>query len=196
MKKQKLAILAILLLAALGTTKAQETEKKFGIEFNAGGSYAIKKIEDKKLNPGFGFEGSVHYNFIKNLGVYAGWGWNRFGADDSFAGKDVCFEETGYILGLQFQNQISNSSFSYFAKGGALYSHIELENSNGDIILDTKHGFGYQAVVGVEYKLNSKWSLTPSIKLNSLKREADYEKITRDILHQYLSARIGIVKKF
>ena len=88
---------------------AQESEKRFGFEFNSGVSIATKKIGDASLKPGFGFEGLFHYRFLPHLGVYAGWGWNRFGADQSFAGKDVCFEETGYVVGLNFNHPIGTS---------------------------------------------------------------------------------------
>src|SRR5690554_7636532 len=80
---------------------AQDGEKRFGFEFSPGVSMATAKLAGVTLNPGFGFEGIFHYQFLSQLGVYGGWGWNRFGADESFAGNDAAIEETGYVLGLQ-----------------------------------------------------------------------------------------------
>jgi hypothetical protein len=34
-------------------------------------------------------------------------------------------------------------------KGGATYNHIETENSEGEIIDDSGHGFGWQAGTGL-----------------------------------------------
>jgi hypothetical protein len=85
-------ILALMMLVLLSSSSfAQETEKRFGFELNGGASFATKKMDEASLNTGFGFEGTFHYRFMPHLGVYAGWGWNRFGADQAFAGNDILF---------------------------------------------------------------------------------------------------------
>lgn len=195
MKTVKITILGLMMVFAT-TSFAQETEKRFGIELNGGASFATKKIENATLNTGFGFEGLLHYRFMPFTGIYAGWGWNRFGADDSFAGKDVCFEETGYILGLQFKYPIGTSPFSFYLRGAGLYNHIEIENADGDIIKDSGHGFGWQAAGGLNINLGSNWSITPGIKFNSLSRETNFEGTDRSLKLNYISARVGIVKMF
>jgi opacity protein-like surface antigen len=194
MKTKGLALTMIVFLSM--SSFAQESEKRFGFELNSGVSIATKKIGDASLNPGFGFEGLFHYRFLPHLGVYAGWGWNRFGADQSFAGDDVCFEETGYVFGLNFNHPIGTSKLAYYVRAGALYNHIETENADGDIVNDSKHGFGYQLAAGINIDLGRNWSLTPGLKFNSLSRNTTYEGISKQLDYQYISARIGIVKKF
>lgn len=194
MKTKGLALAMIVFLSM--SSFAQESEKRFGFEFNSGVSIATKKIGDASLNPGFGFEGLLHYRFLPHLGVYAGWGWNRFGADQSFAGEDVCFEETGYVFGLNFNHPIGTSKLAYYVRAGALYNHIETENADGDIVNDSKHGFGYQLAAGIDIDLGRNWSLTPGLKFNSLSRNTTYEGISKQLDYQYMSARIGIAKKF
>lgn len=110
--KALLSIVLVILLSA--TTLAQESEKRFGFEFGGGLSVATNKLSESTLSPGFGFEGIFHYRFLPHTGVYAGWGWNRFGADESFAGNDVCFEETGYVFGVQFKHPFGNSRVQYY----------------------------------------------------------------------------------
>jgi opacity protein-like surface antigen len=175
---------------------AQEKEKRFGFELGAGASFATNKLDDAKLNPGFGFEGIFHYRFIEHAGIYAGWGWNRFGANESFAGDDVCFEETGYVFGLQFKHPFGSSPVSYYVRAAGLYNHIEVENSEGSIILDTGHGFGWQAAGGVDVPLGKNWSLTPGVKFNSLKTDVEDEGVTVPLNLNYISVRVGILKKF
>ena len=153
-------------------------------------------MSDSKLEPGFGFEGIFHYRFMPHLGAYAGWGWNRLTSNSTFAGKDICFEETGYVFGLQFKHPIGESPVSYYFRAGGLYNHIETENSNGDIINDTKHGLGYQLAGGIELNLGSNWSFTPGIKFNSLSRETDFEGSNKQFDLDYISFRIGLLKKF
>ncbi|MBE0661470.1 MAG: porin family protein [Bacteroidales bacterium] len=183
-------------IAVLSISSFAQKNNRFGIELNGGASFATQKLSEAELNTGFGFEGILQYHFLPQLGVYGGWGWNRFGADDSFAGQDVCFEETGYILGLQFRQALGNSNTTAFLRAGSLYNHIEIENADGDIVKDSGHGFGWQVAGGVEIPLGSNWSVAPGVKFNSLNRDIDLEGSTRELKHNYISARVGIVKRF
>ena len=187
-----LVLLAILSVSGM----AQEKEKRFGVELSVGASMATSKPGDASLNPGFGFEGIFHYRFVQHLGVYGGWGWNRFGADNSFAGADVCFEETGYVLGLQYKHPIGTTPLSYYFRAGGLYNHLEIENAQGEIIGDTGHGLGFQLAAGVDYSLGRNWSITPGLKFNYLANDVEMEGVTTDLTHNYLSLRIGILKRF
>ena len=195
MKTKVLIICTIVALMSLNGV-AQEKAKRFGFEISSGASVATHKLGGNKVNPGFGLEGILHYRFMPHLGAYAGWGWNKFGADESFAGNDVCFEETGYVFGLQFKHPVGKSGLSYYVRGGGLYNHIETENADGDIINDTKHGLGFQLAGGIDINLGSNWSLTPGIKFNSLSRETEYEGTSKQMDLNYLSLRVGILKKF
>ncbi len=190
-------ILVLMLLAAITLqVSAQENENRFGVEFSLGASMATNKLAGATLNPGFGGEAIFHYRFMPDLGIYGGWGWNRFGAEESFAGDNACFEETGYVLGLQYKRPIANTKTSWYLRAGGLYNHIETENAEGENIHNTGHGPGWQLAGGFDFALGKNWSLTPGIKFNSLTREADYENITRNFRYNYASVRFGILKRF
>jgi hypothetical protein len=190
-------LLTLLLFAVMaGSTFAQENEKRFGFELNTGVSVATQNPGETSLNTGFGFEGIVHYRFMPHLGAYVGWGWNRFGADESFAGNEVDFEETGYVLGIQFRHPFGNSPIHYFVRAGGLYNHIEIENSNGEIIHDTGHGLGWQLAGGIDLPLGTNWSFTPGLKFNLLNQDADVEGVRTELNMPYISLRIGLVKRF
>lgn len=193
--KTKGLVLTMFILLSLSSF-AQESEKRFAFEFNSGASLATNKIDGDSYNLGFGYEGVFHYRFMPHLGVYAGWGWNSFGSDNSFAGKDVCFEETGYVTGLNFKHPIGTSKLAYYVRAGALYNHIETENADGDVINDSKHGFGYQLAAGLDINLGKNLSLTPGLKFNSLSRDINFEGTAKQLDYQYISARIGIAKRF
>lgn len=188
------------MLAILGLTPlvaaAQENESRFGFEISTGLSVATNKLGDAVLNTGFGAEGIFHYRFIPSTGVYAGWGWNRFSSDNSFAGVNADFEETGYVLGLQFKQSVGRLPFSLYVRAGALYNHIEIENKEGDIINDSGHGWGWQAATGVDIRLSKKVSLTPGVKFNSLRRDIIFDGTARELKQNYLSLRIGLLKRF
>jgi opacity protein-like surface antigen len=195
MKTKAFSILAILMLLSWSGF-AQKGEKRFGLEFSGGASWATSQLGGADLSQGFGFEGILHYRFMPHLGMYAGWGWNQFEAETSFAGKNAQFEETGYVFGLQFKHPIGNSPVSWYVRGAGLYNHIEMENTAGDIINDTGHGFGWQAAAGIDLNLGANWSLTPGLKFNSLTRDTDFEEVSRQLKLNYVSARLGILKKF
>ncbi len=175
---------------------AQNSEKKFGVELNGGVSIATKELNNTNLNVGGGFELLLHYRFMPHLGAYAGWGWNKFSAEKSFAGNDIHFEETGYIFGLQFMHPIGNTPFSYYVRGGGLYNHIETENSKNDIINDTGHGFGFQLGGGINYYLGNNWNLKGGVKFNSLSRDTDFKGVSKTLDYQYISLRVGVVRQF
>ena len=195
MKARVIFALTICLFTATASF-AQQSPKRFGFELNGGASMATSKPGNTKLNPGLGFEGIFQYRFMPHTSAYAGWGWNRLGADNSFAGADVCFEETGYVFGLEFKHPIGTNPLSYYFRAGGLYNHIEIEHAAGDIIGDTGHGLGFQLAAGIDISLGKNWSLTPGIKFNALSRDLEMEGVTTSLNHNYLSLRIGLLKKF
>jgi hypothetical protein len=188
-------LIAILVLISV-ISFAQQKEKRFGFELSGGVSFATKDLYGADLKTGLGFEGILHYSFLRHTGVYAGWGWNRFSADESFAGNNMDFEETGYVLGLQFKHPFGVSPVSYYLRAGGLYNHIEIENEEGDITYDTGHGFGWQVAGGVDLPLGRNWSLTPGVKFNSLSRDLDIGETTTQLELNYIFVCIGILKRF
>ena len=195
MKTLKLFTILILVTLSIDAA-AQDQGSRFSFELNAGPSIALQELGDTDLKTGVGFEGLLHYRFMPHLGAYAGWGWNKFASDETFAGADVDFEETGYVFGLQFKHPINESSLSWYVRGGGLYNHIEVENSDGDIIEDTGHGLGLHAGTGLDIQLSNKWSILPSVTFHSLSRDLDGDGINTTLDLTYLSGRIGILKSF
>jgi opacity protein-like surface antigen len=194
--KTKVILSIALVILVSATTLAQESEKRFGVEINGDVTFVSSDLAGASLNTGLGYEAILQYRFMPFTSVYGGWGYSHFNANESFAGSDVDFEQTGYILGLQFKHPIGNSPVSYFVRAGMLYSHIETEDNDGDIISDTGHGVGWQAAAGIEVSLGKNWSLAPGLKYNWLAGETEFEGANYQLDHRYVSARIGIIKRF
>lgn len=194
----KSKIILILFVSFMLSTAsfAQDSKHRFGLEVNGDVSLVSSKLSGSSLNTGLGFEVLGSYNFMPYTSVYGGWGYIHFNAENSFAGPDIDFEQTGYIIGLQLHYPLKNTPLSIFARSGMLYSHIETENSSGEIISDTGHGVGYQIAAGIEVDLGKKWSLAPGIKFNSLSGETMLEGTNYQLDQRYLSARLGIIKRF
>lgn len=195
--KTKIIITFALLATLAMNGMAQVSPQKYSFELTAGSSFATQKLGGSSLNTGMGFEGIFTYRFYRHIGVYAGWGWNKFAAGTSFAGDDMDFEETGYEFGMHFQHPLTNySPISYYLRAGALYNHIEIENTDGDIIEDTGHGLGWQLSGGVDIPVGNHWSLRPGIKYNSLSRDLETGGMYHEVDLNHLSLRVGISRKF
>lgn len=193
--KTKVLLVTAIMLGSIFSINAQESDKRFGFEASAGASVATKKLGGSTLNPGVGFEGIFHYRVLPHTGIYAGWGWNKFGADESVFGNNIDFEETGYVFGLQFKHPFGESKTSYYLRAGGLYNHIEVENG-GDVTHNSGHGLGWQLAGGLDFKLGKNWSLTPGVKFNALNRDVENEGANVPLDLNYLQLRVGILKKF
>jgi hypothetical protein len=191
-----MALIAVAQNNNVSHTTDEPNPGRWGFEFNLGGSFATQKLASSNLNTGLGFEGIFHYRFLPHTGIYAGWGWNKFSSDNSFAGSHIDFEETGYVYGLQFKHPLKNKAISYFFRAGGLYNHIEMENKAGDIIGDTGHGTGWQVAAGIEMVISGKWAFSPGLKYNSLSRDIEMGSHTYSLDQNYLSLRVGFLRTF
>jgi len=195
MKPQTVFFIAVLLLTSTFSF-AQNHESRFAFELSGGPAWAVSQQGISDLNTGLGFEGIFHYRFFFYIGVYAGWGWNKFAAESSFVGNQVDLEETGYVFGLQFKHPIGNSPLAYYLRAAGLYNHFEIENEQGEIMIDTEHGLGWQLAAGLDIPLSDAWHLTPGVKFNALDRDFSSGGADRNLQINYLTARVGILKKF
>lgn len=193
--KTKMIIATIIMATITMNSMAQEKNNRFGLELRPGASLATAKLGDAELKPGMGFEGTLQLTLWEGISLYAGWGWNKFASEESFAGNNLDFEETGYIMGLRYTYMLPTTSMGLFARVGAIYNHIEVEEG-GDIIADSGHGWGWQAEAGVEISLGKGWMLRPGLKYQSLNRDLKVDNANRNVDLTYLSLGVGITKFF
>ena len=193
MKKLLLTIVALTLLTGLNQSIAQD---KWSLEFRPGINYATQDIADADLELGFGTELTIAYRFMPHLAAYAGWSYNNFAVDQSFAGPDASFEETGYTFGFQFIHPIGKSTLSYLVRVGGTYNHIEIENNDGDIIIDSGHGLGWQAEAGLVIPLSERFSLLPSVRYRSPNRDIEIEDVNTSVNLNYISVCVGLSWSF
>jgi hypothetical protein len=59
------------------------------------------------------------------------------------------FEEKDYTFGLHYKHAFApGSNYHYIPGAGGTDSHIETENTNGEIVNDSGHGIGWQIEAG------------------------------------------------
>lgn len=189
MKKLLLTAVAIAVIFVTNQSIAQD---KWSLELRPGINYATEDISDADLGVGFGAELTIAYRFMPHLAAYAGWSYNNFAADQSFAGTDASFEETGYTFGLQFIHPIGQTDIKYLIRAGATYNHIEIENNEGDITIDSGHGLGWQAEAGLVITLSENFSLLPSVRYRALNREISINNTGTPVNLNYFSAGVGL----
>lgn len=174
---------------------AQEKEKRFGIELSSGPSIFSGKLIGATLNPGYGFEGTLHYSIINYTDIYLGWGWNYFGNGSLFAGNRAIFKENGYVLGIQFVHPVMEP-VSLFFRAGTVYNHIEVDGESGILLYDFGRGFGFQFATGIGVGLSSNCNLNFGIKLNSIIEKAVIEDISSSRNLNFLLIQLSIIKRF
>lgn len=193
MKKLLLTIAALTIFTIFNQSYSQD---KWSLELRPGTNYATQNISDADLGLGFGSEFNIAYRFMPHLAAYAGWSYNNFAVDQSFAGSDASFEETGYTFGFQFIHPIGESNLSYLVRIGGTYNHIEVENNDGDIIIDSGHGLGWQAEAGLVIPISEKFSIMPSVRYRSLNRNIDINNTSTSVDLNYLSVGVGLSWSF
>ncbi len=188
-----MAVIMAILPMALA---AQGEAKRGGFEINGGMALSTRFPGDVISNIGAGGEALLHYRFTKHLGLYGGWGYNAFRSDYEPARHRCDFEETGYIIGLQYKRPMEFSNVSVFVRGAFQYKHIEIEDPSGELLFDTTHGPGWQAGFGLDLPISGKWSVVPELKFSALterKESGTFEAIPD---RSYFSVRIGMLKIF
>jgi hypothetical protein len=163
------------------------------LELRLAGAAPLEELAGADLETGLGFGGTVALRLQEHTHVYGGWDWLHFRADQSFAGTDRDFEETGYTAGLRFEHPLTGTSaLLYRIEAGGSYKHVEIESEDGDLIADSGHGLGFEAGAGVVFPLGESWRLSPMLRFRTLAPEFDIgaATVTGDL--RYVALELGL----
>ena len=168
------------LLLAAAPLQAQDS---WSLELRGNAAVPTSEIAGDELKTGVGLEANVGYRFYEHMSLYAGWDWTHFGANESFAGPDMDFEETGYVLGMRWEHPFRSErghGLAAWVRAGGTYKHIEVEDDEGEIVGDSGHGLGWEVGAGLSIPLTASWRLTPGIRYKALSRELEVGSATTD----------------
>ncbi len=168
------------------------------LTLDARGAVAVpQELAGTSLSTGGGFGAVLAYRVLPHLGVYGGWDWMHFGADNNFGGVDVDFNETGYTFGLRFEHPFASASaIRYRLEGGGTYKHVEVENPVGDLVFDTKHGLGFEAAAGVVVPVGGNLRLVPAVRYRALTRDYEVGSATVNGDLRYVALEVGVAWRF
>lgn len=184
--------LAFALLAAPVTAAAQ---RPFTLAFQGGPAFPTGQLGGADLKTGFGFEATISYRFLPRLAGYGGWAWHRFTFSEpasAFAAPGTDVEETGYVLGLRFEQPVgSGNSPLLVLRAGGTWNHIEIEDASGNQVTDSGHGIGWEAGAGMAFALGTRWQIVPSARYRSLARDLTVGSTTTPAKLTYVAVEVG-----
>lgn len=195
MLRRVVGFVVLALVVGVPTSSAQS---RWQFELRPGVAIPTQDLADASLQTGLGFEGTIGYRLMPHLAVYGGWDWHHFNAKQSFAGADMDFEETGYAFGLRFQHPLRGETggVAFQLRAGGTVNHIEVEDNDGELVVDTDHGLGFDLGVGLALRAGSGWELVPGVRYRSLKRDFVIGTTTTPGTLSYLALEVGFAKRF
>jgi opacity protein-like surface antigen len=194
MKRMAVVLTSVFLLASPGATHLS-AQSWIG-DLRLTGAVPTQDLAGADLETGVGFGATLAYRVQPHLFVYGGWDWLHLTADQSFAGSERDFEETGYTMGLRFEHPSIMTNLLYRVEAGATYKHVEIEASNGDLIEDSGHELGFEAGVGLVLTLSDAWRLTPSLRYRSFSPDFEIESTTTEGRMRYAAFDVGVSYAF
>jgi Outer membrane protein beta-barrel domain len=184
-------------VAALAATTSTLPAQRVSFDLRGAVATPTAKLAGTDLGTGFGMGATLAYAIQPHVFVYGGWDWMHFAAEQSFAGADMDFEETGYTFGLRFEHPFrAGSRMAYRLEGGGTYKHNELENTSGDLVQNTGHGLGYEAGAGMLVPLPRAWSIAPMLRYRSLTRDYTVSGASREGELRYVAFELGVTRRF
>ena len=193
MRRHTTALAGIVLLFTFTTGVSAQ---RVTVDLRGSAAMPTQELAGADLDMGFGFGGTVAYRLMPHLHLYGGWDWLHFGADQSFAGTNMDFEETGYTFGLRFEHPlVASSALMYRIEGAGTYKHLEIED-DGSIIGDSGHELGFELGLGVLWPLGSTWRLAPTVRYRALSNDFTIGNTTTAANLRYTGLEIGFSRKF
>lgn len=191
-------ILALSAAAAVGLSGQLQAQQRVTVDLRAAAAVAAQKLAGAELDAGVGFGGTLAFRIQPHLHVYGGWDWLHFRADDSFAGSDRDFEETGYTFGLRFEHPVRDEEgrLAYRLEGGGTFKHIEIEDDEGELVADSDHGLGFEVGAALLVPLGNAWRFVPALRYRSLDRDFRIGSTTTDASLRYVALELGISRRF
>ncbi|MCB0702087.1 MAG: outer membrane beta-barrel protein [Candidatus Kapaibacterium sp.] len=189
----KTILIATLLMIVSSTAL---TYDKVALELNSKINFTTEDIAGIDVETGYGVEFALSYNFMEQLGVYVGWGWDQYVHEASRVNTGFVFDEMGYTFGLQFVRPFGSSEeLSYLLKVGGIYNKVSIEpETSGARVFGPE--LGWEIAAGVQYDLGKTWYLRPQIGYRSLTGDDSFSGYTYDFKLNNIAFGLGIAKSF
>lgn len=190
-------ILSLAFALTVSLPAALAAQRSIMIEVRPNFAIPIGKLAGTRLDVGTAFGATASIRLQQHLHLYGGWDWAHFGADNSFAGSKLEFEETGYDLGLRYEHPCRmHTDLAVRVEAGGTWKHVEIENAAGQIVADSKHSLGYEAAFGLAWSLSEEWKLVPMARYRSLSPEFTIGSTTTSGNLRYAAVEFTLSRSF
>jgi hypothetical protein len=169
-----------------------QAQDKWSISIKAGMGIPTRELGHTEIQPGFGYEGVLGFQFAENFTAYAGWSQQFFPTNEKFAGLDLDFEETGYTAGIQFTYPADVHEVQYTLGAGLLYNHIEAENETGDVAGDSGHELGAQLEGMLAIPVSNTLYIIPYVRYRTLDTDITIDEVTTPTVLTYIGVGAGV----
>ncbi|HSM03655.1 MAG TPA: outer membrane beta-barrel protein [Longimicrobiales bacterium] len=187
-----------IVVAAVLPAGPMAAQGPWSVEVQGGLGFPTGDLEEP-LVTGPGFGAVAAFRFLPHLAVYGGWDWFVFDSGTSFAGTEVEFEETGYVLGLRFEHPFpweSRLSLAYRLHGGVTWKHLELEDDDAGLLADSGHGAGWEAGGGLTWDVTSRLYVSPGVRYRALSRDVEIDGEETGLDLAYWAWQLGVGLRF
>jgi hypothetical protein len=183
-----------LFIISLAIAEMAAGQSRWGMDFRPSLNLPTGFFMGTKLDPGFGFDANVMYNFIGNASVYGGWGWALFPQNRTNSDA-LRVQRMGSSFGLKITQPLNKYNLEGYVMGGAVHQHVSLEKTS-QIRYRSGQQWGWQLEAGLSLPLDYGIALQPGLKYSSLSGniEENGSKNTFDL--NDLSAGIILSIKF
>lgn len=164
--KRMLWIPLALTLALVPIAGVQAQITPFSVEAEAGVVIPTGDFGDDFATTGFGLGLTAAYRVAPMLDLYAGFSWQRFGAEDDpeFGEFDVDIDDSGFSLGgrLHFPGA---PGISPWVRAGVIFHRLKVSGSEGgfSISVESDRTVGFELGGGAAFPVAPRVEITPSL---------------------------------
>lgn len=169
---------------------AVQAQTPFSVEAQAGVVVPMGDFADDFATTGFGFAVNAAYRVMPMLDVYAGYSWQRFGADDGeFEDVDVDIDDSGFAFGGRLL--FPGTGLDPWVRAGLILHQLKLSGSEGGFSASftSDRSLGFEAAAGLAFPVAPRVSLTPAITFRTY--SPDFEGESSDESIQYIGVHLG-----
>lgn len=188
--KNTLGILTILLLAAYPAA----AQSPWAVDIRGGAAFPVEELGDVELDTGGGLGATLSWQVQPEFALYGGWDWANFTTGEPLGGVEVDVEMTGYNFGVRFERPAHPAlgNLRYRIGAGGLFSHIEVEDDDGELVDDSEHGLGFEVEAGLLIPVGMQWTLVPGARFRSLSRDLELVEVELPVDLRYIQAEVGL----
>ncbi len=189
------SFVALLVLGVLAVPTVARAQDRFVFEVRGGATTARESFLTTDLDTGGGLEATLSVRVAPGVFVYGGWDWQHQPAATPIFGTGTDVEDTGYAVGLRYVAPVP-SPIKPWVRAGAIFNHVEIEDTAGALVADSEHTAGWELGGGIEIALGDTVSLTPGLRYRRFEPDVRVGSTVVPAVLSYIAYDVGLAWRF